>query len=51
VTASLFGVAFLSETLGGLQILGMGLILFTVTALGVYSSTQEEWVPPHPRAW
>ncbi|MFP4502561.1 MAG: DMT family transporter [Candidatus Hydrogenedentota bacterium] len=38
VTASLFGVAVLSETLDGPQILGMGLILVTVTALSVYSS-------------
>jgi drug/metabolite transporter (DMT)-like permease len=38
VTASLFGVMVLDESLAGLQIFGMGLILFTVTALGVYSS-------------
>jgi drug/metabolite transporter (DMT)-like permease len=39
VTASLFGVVVLHESLVGLQILGMGLILVTVTALGVGSST------------
>ncbi len=38
VTASLFGVVVLNESLFGSQILGMGLILFTVTALSVYSS-------------
>ncbi len=38
VTASLFGVVILSENLDGPQILGMGLILVTVTALSVYSS-------------
>ncbi|SFR82163.1 Threonine/homoserine efflux transporter RhtA [Marinobacter daqiaonensis] len=38
VTASLFGVVVLHEGLGGLQIVGMGLILVTVTALSVYSS-------------
>ncbi|WP_150302885.1 DMT family transporter [Pseudomonas saliphila] len=37
VTASLFGVVVLGERLVGLQILGMGLILVTVTALSVYS--------------
>jgi len=35
VTASLFGVALLEERLGALQILGMALILVTVTALSV----------------
>ncbi len=40
VTASLFGVAVLDETLAGLQILGMGLILVTVTALSVNSSAR-----------
>lgn len=38
VTATLFGVMVLDETLAGMQILGMGLILVTVTALSVYSS-------------
>lgn len=40
VTASLFGVVILNESLVGLQILGMGLILVTVTALSVYSSAR-----------
>ena len=39
VTASLFGVMVLSESLAGLQISGMILILVTVTALSVYSET------------
>jgi drug/metabolite transporter, DME family len=39
VTASLFGVVVLNEHLVGPQILGMGLILVTVTALSVYSSS------------
>jgi len=38
VTASLFGVAVLGESLAGLQLFGMGLVLITVTALSVYSS-------------
>ncbi len=42
VTASLFGVAVLNETLAGLQIFGMVLILVTVTALSVSSNTR--WV-------
>jgi drug/metabolite transporter (DMT)-like permease len=37
VTASLFGVLLLNETLAGLQIVGMGLILVTVTALSISS--------------
>ncbi len=44
VTASLFGVVVLNESLAVLQILGMGLILVTVTALSVYSSVQNK--PP-----
>jgi len=36
VTASLFGVVVLNESLVGMQILGMGLILVTVTALSAY---------------
>ncbi len=40
VTASLFGVLLLSESLGLLQIFGMGLILVTVTALSVKSDNQ-----------
>lgn len=41
LTASLFGVVVLNETLSALQILGMGMILITVTALSVYSSAQS----------
>src|SRR6056297_649731 len=37
VTASLFGVLVLNESLAGPQILGVGLILTTATALSVYS--------------
>ncbi|MCP1726597.1 drug/metabolite transporter (DMT)-like permease [Natronospira proteinivora] len=44
VTASLFGVAILGESLAATQILGMGLILLTVTALSVHSSTKRS--PP-----
>ncbi len=44
VTASLFGVVVLNESLAALQILGMALILVTVTALSVYSSAQNK--PP-----
>lgn len=40
VTASLFGVVLLSESLAGSQIMGMALILVTVTALSVYSSVR-----------
>lgn len=39
VTASLFAVVVLNESLAGQQIFGMGLILIAVTALSVYSST------------
>ncbi|MDF9799406.1 DME family drug/metabolite transporter [Catalinimonas alkaloidigena] len=38
VTASLFGVLVLNESLESLQLVGMGLILITVTALSVYSN-------------
>ena len=38
VTASLFGVVVLSESLAVIQLVGMGLILVTVTALSVSSS-------------
>lgn len=41
VTASLFGVAVLEESLGALQVLGMAVILVTVTALSVHASTQR----------
>lgn len=40
VTASLFGIVILGESLEGLQVFGMGLILVTVTALSV--SAHEE---------
>lgn len=39
VTASLFGVVVLNENLVAMQIFGMGLILVTVTALSVYTSS------------
>ncbi len=42
VTASLFGVVVLNESLAALQILGMGLIWVTVTALSAYSRAQNE---------
>jgi len=41
VTASLFGIAVLNESLGGLQFFGMALILVTVTALSIYSSARR----------
>jgi drug/metabolite transporter, DME family len=40
VTASLFGVWVLGESLAGLQTLGMGLILVTVTALSLQSNVR-----------
>lgn len=40
VTAALFGVIILGEVLAYTQVLGMLIILATVTALGVYSSKQ-----------
>lgn len=46
VTATLFGVVVLSEPLVGPQIPGMGLILVTVTALSVFSSSGR---PPPDR--
>lgn len=42
VTASLFGVVVLNESLVAVQIVGMGLILVTVTALSVFSKGQTE---------
>ena len=42
VTASLFGVLFLDESLDGIQLFAMGLILLTVTALCVYSSKHRQ---------
>ncbi len=44
VTASLFGVVVLHESLAGMQIAGMALILLTVTALSVHSNAR----PPAP---
>ncbi len=38
VTAALFGVVLLHESLDSIQLLGMGLILFAVTGLSVHSS-------------
>lgn len=38
ITATLFGVAVLNESLSIIQVMGMGLILVTVTALSVTSS-------------
>ncbi|MFH7321010.1 DMT family transporter [Desulfurivibrio sp. D14AmB] len=49
VTASLFGVVVLNESLAALQIFGMGLILITVTALSVYSSAKSKPLAPQPR--
>ena len=40
VTASLFGVTLLNETLAGSQIIGMTLILATATAMSVYSNVR-----------
>jgi drug/metabolite transporter (DMT)-like permease len=42
VTASLFGVVVLNESLVGQQIFGMGLILVTVTALSVFSRPRRQ---------
>jgi drug/metabolite transporter (DMT)-like permease len=42
ITATLFGVVVLNENLVGVQIVGMGLVLVTVTALSVFSNTQTE---------
>ena len=50
VTASLFGVVVLNESLVGVQIVGMGLILVTVTALSVFSRAQTEPVATKPLA-
>ena len=41
VTAALFGVAVMNEKLSDLQILGMLLILVTVTALSIYSNARH----------
>ncbi len=47
VTASLFGVAILGERLDALQLVGLGLILLTVTALSVRSSVRGKPMMPH----
>lgn len=51
VTASLFGVFVLSESLAALQIAGMLLIVVTVTALSAYSSRPDapDGIKPIPR--
>ena len=41
VTASLFGVVVLGESLVGLQVFGMALILVTVTALSAFSNARR----------
>lgn len=41
VTASLFGVVVLHESLAGSQLIGMALILLAVTALSLYSSSDR----------
>jgi drug/metabolite transporter (DMT)-like permease len=45
VTAALFGTVVLHESLVGVQIAGMVIILVTVTALSVFSKTPTEPVP------
>lgn len=50
VTASLFGVVVLGESLAALQIIGAVLILVTVTALTVYSGAQAKPFPIEPVA-
>ncbi len=44
VTASLFGVLILHQSLAGLQILGMGVILVTVTALSTHGSLHRRFM-------
>lgn len=52
VTASLFGVVVLEESLTALQIFGMGLILIAVTLLDVYPRRQDETVATNrPNRW
>ena len=48
VTASLFGVVVLREGLAAPQVLGMGLILLTVTALSVYARAQKKPLASKP---
>ena len=38
ITASLFGVAIMNESLAGLQLVGMSMILLTVTAMSIHSN-------------
>jgi drug/metabolite transporter, DME family len=45
VTASLFGVVILNQDLAAIQVLGMGLILVTVTALSVYTRPEKQPEP------
>jgi drug/metabolite transporter, DME family len=45
VTATLFGVMVLHESLAGPQIFGMGLILVTVTALSLNASAEKRYGP------
>ena len=42
VTATIFGIIILNESLAGIQILGMALILTAVTVMGVYSQAQKK---------
>ena len=44
VTASLFGVLFLNERLASLQVVGLVLILVTVTALSAFSNVKLRYV-------
>ncbi|MEC9491493.1 DMT family transporter [Flexistipes sp.] len=46
VTASLFGVVVLDESLVGVQVVGMGLILVTVTALSVHGAQSKSYDLP-----
>ena len=46
VTASLFGVVILDQSLAAPQVAGMALILVTVTALSVYSNRQNRKTTP-----
>ncbi|MGM0534125.1 MAG: DMT family transporter [Campylobacterota bacterium] len=48
VTASLFGIVLLDESLSGVQYLGMGLILVTVTMLSIHSGKSK--VSPRTKA-
>ncbi len=48
VTASLFGVVVLDQSLATLQVLGMALILITVTSLSVYSNIKDKSIVTEP---